>query len=270
MYRKLILDGINALNDIGHYTPYASPEANDRVEEAIDQILLLREKLLTEVPAPLIGLKAYTEGRASFERAGEISDLHIFGLREYCNDKGVDWSGLRIDEYYGATDVSEIEANWEKLDPDHKVYPINFSGNSRYIKWGLVPKGVAEQSVEDSFDKMIEKKASLLVAEFGYNFNKVCENFRDMCREELEFQAEYSKFILKLADGLSLMDSMELDYLQSVLNKCYSLLYKSLEQGEKDYFIQSINYLQSRVRDEYYWFVLVKDEEYQSFFKGDY
>ena len=270
MYRKLILDGINALSDIEHYTPYASPEANDRVEEAIDQILLLREKLLTEVPAPLIGLKAYTEGRASFERAGEISDLHIFGLREYCNDKGVDWGGLRIDEYYGATDVSEIEANWEKLDPDHTVYPINFSGNSRYIKWGIVGKSSRENATEDSFDKMIEKKASLLIAEFGYNFNKVCENFRDMCREELEFQVEYSKFILKVSDGLSLMDSMELDYLQCVLNKCYSLLYKSLEQGEKDYFIQSISYLRSRVRDEYYWFVLVKDEEYQSFFKGDY
>lgn len=270
MYRKLILDGISALNDIEHYIPYCSPQSVDRFEESIDDILILREKLVREVPAPLIGLKAFTEGNASFERAGEISDLHIFGLRNYCEDRDVDWSALRIDEYYGVTDVTEIEENWEKLDPDHTMFPINFGGNSNYVKYGLLPQSVQETAMEKSFDNWISKRASLLVAEFGYKFSKVCEKFGDMYEQDMsELQSDSKTYLIKLSDGLMLRNSGELDYLETVLDKCYNDVYNGLESGNRELLIQCVEYLREKIRDEYYWFVFIKDEDYYSFFKKE-
>lgn len=69
----------------------------------------------------LIALEAYTNHKASWERAGEISGLGIFGLENYCREKGVDNSKLRIDKYYNFTGPEaekQIEEQWDKLMAD--------------------------------------------------------------------------------------------------------------------------------------------------------
>lgn len=66
----------------------------------------------------LIALESYTEGKASWERAGEISGLGIFGLENYVNERGVDRYKLRIDPYLDFTGEKAekiIREEWDKL-----------------------------------------------------------------------------------------------------------------------------------------------------------
>ena len=66
----------------------------------------------------LIALESYTEGKASWERAGEISGLGIFGLENYVNERGVDSYKLRLDPYLDFTGEKEekiIREEWDKL-----------------------------------------------------------------------------------------------------------------------------------------------------------
>lgn len=66
----------------------------------------------------LIALESYTEGKASWERAGEISGLGIFGLENYVNERGVDRYKLRIDPYLdftGEEAEKTIREEWDKL-----------------------------------------------------------------------------------------------------------------------------------------------------------
>ena len=66
----------------------------------------------------LIALELYTRGQASWERAGEISGLGIFGLEEYVNERGVDRYKLRIDHYLDFTGPEAekiIKSEWDKL-----------------------------------------------------------------------------------------------------------------------------------------------------------
>lgn len=75
-------------------------------------------QITQELDLTLIALEAYTEGKVSWERAGEISGLHIFGLRNYCDERDVDWCNLRIDEYMGFTGPEAektICEEWDKL-----------------------------------------------------------------------------------------------------------------------------------------------------------
>ena len=67
---------------------------------------------------PLIALEAYTEGKASWERAGEISGLGIQKIKKYVNERGVDRYKLRIDSYLGFTGPEAekiIREEWDKL-----------------------------------------------------------------------------------------------------------------------------------------------------------
>ena len=71
----------------------------------------------------LIALEAYTEGKASWERAGEISGLGIFGLEKYVTERGVDSSKLRIDPYHDFTGPEAekiIRKEWDKLNKSHE------------------------------------------------------------------------------------------------------------------------------------------------------
>ncbi|MBQ2653374.1 MAG: hypothetical protein IJF83_07455 [Methanobrevibacter sp.] len=66
----------------------------------------------------LTALEAYTEGKASWERAGEISGLGIFGLEDYVHKRGVDRYKLRIDPYLDFTGEEAekiIREEWDKL-----------------------------------------------------------------------------------------------------------------------------------------------------------
>lgn len=66
----------------------------------------------------LTALEAYTEGRASWERAGEISGLGRWGLTKYCGERGVDHAKLRIDSYMNFTGPEAekiISREWDKL-----------------------------------------------------------------------------------------------------------------------------------------------------------
>lgn len=70
----------------------------------------------------LIALEAYTEGEASWERAGELSGLGIFGLEKYCEERDVDRCKLRIDpylEFTGPEAEKTIREEWDKLDSLH-------------------------------------------------------------------------------------------------------------------------------------------------------
>jgi len=73
----------------------------------------------------LIALESYTEGKSSWERAGEISGRGIFGLEKYVNERGVDRYKLRIDPYINFTGEEAektIREEWDKLTNPHSKY----------------------------------------------------------------------------------------------------------------------------------------------------
>lgn len=115
---KIAFGAINHLSDIICYLEDLPDEYHHMVLNLCNRIENDRNVFLSEVNAPLIALKRYRDCRCSWERAGEISGLGIFGLIEYCSNKGVDWRKLRIDEYYnfsGPEAEKELEQEWSKL-----------------------------------------------------------------------------------------------------------------------------------------------------------
>lgn len=117
--KRIAFEAHTYLNDILEYLNDLPDEYRGMCLDLCDTIKQHRYTFLSEVNAPLIALKKYTDGKCSWGRAGEISGLGYFGLQEYCFERDVDWRELRIDEYYGFTGPKaeeKIRKHWEKLN----------------------------------------------------------------------------------------------------------------------------------------------------------
>ena len=106
-------------------------ELNDLINIMKPVIMSIKkadEQITDKSIVALYALKAYTEGKASWARAADISGLGYFGLKKFCDDHDVDWRELRYDKYYGYTNVEDIKKAWSKLDPNGSLKPINYYG----------------------------------------------------------------------------------------------------------------------------------------------
>lgn len=248
-----------AISDINYYMEYIPQEYHDEIKNISNDIFSFRNKCIKNLNTPLIALKAYTENKCSWERAGEICDLHIFGLRDYCNKKGVDWRNLRIDEYYGVEGeegISEIKRNWKLLDPEHEFEPIKYNGDSVYTKYPILQdKSKNELNFNEINDKYFKYKSKMLIIDYSKGFYETLEFLSN--NQVLESQLNIYKtddFLLKLIDGIEAGSMEDIQLLKHTLDSCYELLKKSKETKNIKYLSESLEQLKRIIVDEYYYY----------------
>ena len=116
---------MDILRDINNVSEFIEADFLFELTSTKGQLRTVKENLgigykyLTQkINLPLVALESYTNGKVSWERAGEISGLGSWGLKEYCNQRDVDTSKLRIDKYMNFTgDEAETEIckQWDML-----------------------------------------------------------------------------------------------------------------------------------------------------------
>lgn len=266
---------LNILHEIHYFIPYLK-EGNKSIESIKfinNEALKLKKLLLKETNAPLIALKAYTEGKCSWEKAGMISNLYIFGLEQYCKDHNTNRADLRIDEYYGITGESgicTIMNAWEQLDPSKTMYPINFSGNSNYTKYSIIDNSENEKRIGKAEELYYTKKAQSLIAEFHYKYqqswSKLIKNNPNEEEEANWFNASNRDFdfLLKLTKGLIVKNKEQLDYFKFILDLSYLFIKSAVKGGNFYLLLSSVDKIRNVVQDNYYDYTVKKDklEEY--------
>lgn len=250
------------LHDINYFLRYLPNEYNYDIQEIEKIIKILRQKCIDEVDAPLIALKNYTEGKVSWERAGEICDLHIFGLRNYCEERNVDYGDLRIDEYYGLEGeegIQKITENWRKLDPDGELQPINYSGDSLFTKYGLTDKSSKEYDLEDATENYINNKAKMLISEYVYEFYKTI-NMLIQDNPVLEMESEYfitepmRSYLKRLVNGLEITTEEEYNFLKLKVDISKIYLKDSIKSNSLEQVVYSYEKIKNVMIDKYYSF----------------
>lgn len=239
----------DTFRDIKHYIPYMLQEQVELLEKIEQESVQLKEECLNTVNAPLIGLKAYTEGKASWERAGEISDLHIFGLDKYCQEKGVNRNNLRIDEYYGLQGeegIKSIKEEWVKLDPNNEFQPIEYGGKSMYVQYPFLTEKTKKEEYKDKiYEQFLNKVARANITGFLYKFITL-----QRIHDDVYLEKTY-KFLTKLSNGFKVKNDEEFDYLVSILSTSLEILTNNPKN--EDEVRRSFNYIKNRVVDNYYY-----------------
>lgn len=248
-----------AISDINYYLEYIPQEYYDDIENISKEIFSFRNKCIENLNTPLIALKAYTENKCSWERAGEICDLHIFGLRDFCNKKGVDWNNLRIDEYYGLEGeegINEIKKNWKLLDPNHDFEPIKYNGDSVYTQYPILQdKSKNELNSNELNSKYFKYKSKMLIIEYSKKFYETLESLSNNPLSESQVNTyKKDKFLLKLIDGIEAENIKNIQLLENTLDLCYELLNKSKETKNVKYLSKSLEQLKKVIVDEYYYY----------------
>ena len=243
--------GLANLRDIYFYLPYIPQEDYSDLEEISVKLEEYRNLVKDKIPVVLISLKNYTECKCSWERSGELSDLHIFGLREYCKENGVDWGDLRIDEYYGRDkeeDVVKIIESWKKLDPQGTMQPINYTGDSRYLKYPILQSLTeTEKSYIQAKENYYQHKASFLLSEWILEYYKLIEEEKNkghIVTVDKRIIGETQKIL----QGLTLHDEKELSTLENILKEATRIL----SSNNEPLFEEAITYINNNFKDNYY------------------
>lgn len=243
---------ITNLRDIYFYLPYIPQKDYKQLEDIGGELEKYRDNLTRKIPIVLISLKNYTECKCSWERAGELSDLHRYGLIEYCEDKGVDWRDLRIDEYYGVDsdeDVLKIIESWKKLDPNLEVHPINYTGNSRYLKYPILQsQTVIEDYHTTSKEQYCLHKSTFLLSEWILNFHDLIQKEKTKGKI-INVNKESMDKINKILQGLNITTEEELDTLKNILDEATNQL------SDKK-FDETLTHLITQFQDNYYDYTL--------------
>lgn len=248
------------LSDIRYYMKYMPEDYYKDILEICIKIKSFRKKCIDTMDTPLIALKNYTEHKCSWERAGMMCDLHIFGLREYCKEKNVDWGGLRIDEYYGVEGeegITEIKNNWKKLDPEKRFEPIKYGGDSLYTKYSISDNSLGEDCFNDATKNYINYKSKMLISRYACELYKTLKEFLENNPEyenEISFYKKNSmnKDLEQFSKGVEIQNEEDLDYLEHTLRICESLLKNGLENNDLESILNSYYKLKDILVDEYY------------------
>lgn len=246
--------------DIYFFLEYLPITYYEDISKISKEIIEFRKKCMETINAPLIALKNYTEHRVSWERAGMMCGLHIFGLREYCKNKNVDWGDLRIDEYYGFTGrnaIEKIKKNWEKLDPKHEVHPIQYSGKSLYTKYSLTETSKNEDYYNDATINYINYKSKMLISEYVCEFYKSLNQFLENNPEyedEVNFYRGHriNKDLKKVQEGIIITKKDDLDFLEFKLDLCKLFLKDGVENNNLENILNSYYKLKDILVDEHY------------------
>ena len=262
MYNE-VEDSLTYLHDINYFLPYLSEKEYNSLVEIKETIEKFRKKCIHDLNTPLIALKNYTEGSCSWERAGMMCDLHIFGLRKYCEDKNVNWRELRIDEYYGVEGkegIEKIKENWSKLDPNHEFEPIKYNGNSLYTKYPFLEDvSDTEYNYNDANENYIKYKSKMLISEYTCQFYKTVNQF---LQKNPEFGGEVNFYLnnmineslSKLCDGINVNKEEDLQFLELEIDICNDLL----KENDLESILKSYYELMDIMIDNYYDYTIDK------------
>lgn len=261
---KQIDETLSYLHDILYFIDYfPKAEYHNEIVVIYSRTKELRNRCIKEMETPLIALKNYTEGKCSWERAGSMCDLHIWGLRKYCEDKKVNCNNLRIDEYYGIEGdegIQKIKKEWDKLDPKHKLEPINFNGKSVYTKYPfLKDKSLNEKGYDDAHENYIKYKSKMLISMYAC---ELYESINIIIHEnpEIEVEVDFNKTkylnkeISKYSNGINITTQEDLDFLKSTLDNCHAILNKARKEYDLEQVFNSFENLRKIMIDEYYYY----------------
>ena len=258
------------VSDIKYYLPYLPTEYYYNITEIYENIKKFRENCMSEINTPLIALKNYTEHKCSWERAGMMCDLHIFGLRKFCEDNDVDWRCLRIDEYYdikGEEGLLEIKKNWEKLDPQHEFQPIKYEGDSLFTKYPMLKEvSKTEYSYNDANENYIKYKAKMLISEYSCEFYKTLHY---LVKHNPELEEEYNfyknhyinKTLSEMADGIEIADEDDLMFLEHTLDICKLFLKDAKSCNDFENVLNSFYHLDGILEKGYYEYIINQDKK---------
>lgn len=252
---------LSYIHDILYFIEYIPKKEYTNIEDIYSRTKQFRDKCIDEIDTPLIALKNYTEGKCSWERAGMMCDLHIWGLREYCENKNVDCNSLRIDEYYGIEGeegISKIKSNWKKLDPNKKVHPINYGGKSTYTQYPML-KDISnkEKGLDEATENYIKYKAKMLISEYVCEFYKTLNYFIENnpeLEDEIEFYGTQHiyKDLSKFSNGISITTENDLTYLEFLMDICHLYLKDAKKSNDFENVLNSFYKLENALIDEYY------------------
>lgn len=258
------------IQDIDYFLPYLSDEDYKDIKNLSSKITSLRKNYVKDLNSPLIALKNYTEGKCSWERAGEMCDLHIFGLRNYCEQRNVDWSVLRIDEYYGVEGeegINKIKENWNILDPNKEVYPVKYNGDSLYVQYPFMEHlSNNEQNYNDASKSYIKYKAKMLISEYACEFYKTLNYFVEHNREledEINFykNSHIGKDISRFYNGINISEKDDLEFLEFTLDLCYIFLKDAKKTNNLENVLNSFYKLEGILNNEYYYYTINQDKK---------
>ena len=219
-------DFINAQTQFINLSIYQKyVQDNTKLEKLMKEIDSLHKEYLKDIKnIVLIALKKYTEGEASWERASEICGLSRWELEKYCEDKGVETAYLRIDEGYGITDIQLVKKEWEKLDPSHTMYPIRWTGKSKFIS-----RSIGEITLNNVYEKLWTNKNKYLLGEVVCEISRYIRlldttDNRFNTKDDIDYSIvlDYYGKLNKIIDGLWVFneyDAIKLEYLIENLKK---------------------------------------------------
>ena len=249
-------------HDLYYFLNYMSNEEwFDCIADIHKRIKTLRKSCITNMDTPLIALKNYTEGRCSWERAGSLCDLHIWGLRKYCEDREVNYNNLRIDEYYGVEGeegIQKIKEEWNKLDPEHKFEPISYNGKSLYTKYpSLKDKTISEKEHDDAHENYIKYKAKMLISEYACELyktlNMITQRNPELEEEVIFYKTRYlGKVLSQYSNGINITTQDDLDFLEFTLDVCHIFLNRAKKENDLEQILNSFENLKKILIDEYY------------------
>lgn len=246
---------LSDIQDLIIYSKYLGDEDMDRLLILCESIHDSRKDLQVNINPVLIALKEYTEGRASWERAGRVSDLHIFGLRKYCEDKGVDWSNLRVNEYYGPVDAQVVKDEWEILNPNHEYYPIDFTGGNPIFKSDM------EFNSRRIHNTFYTKKGQYLVSDFLWNLHGVFDAFLDKGIEvNVNDFKEDIRLLERFCEILWVYKEEDFEYFTSLIDECNYLLIDAVDESDVNLIHESIDLLKDNISDGCYFATVSKKE----------
>lgn len=241
---KYFEEAFDSIRDIFFYLPYIPNEEYEELHKLSEQTKRFRNNLKNEIPSELLALKLYTEGKVSWERAGELCDLGIFGLRNYCEEHNVEVKYLRIDEYYGMDGeecINKIKEEWSKLDPNGLMQPINYTGSTKKYS------SLEEKTTNENINILLQilyynMQGKYLLSSFIYNIYQL---------NLLDKNIQYYETLLEITKGLQINNIEELHYLKIYLTE-------SLKQIlDKPNNISTVmENLISYFNDEYYYYTI--------------